>query len=288
MKFQWIKEHCSEFPVEAMCRALSVSSSGYYASVDRPVSARAQRRAELAEKVEATHDQSRGTYGSPRVYRELVAQGEQVCENTVAKIMREKKVRACTPRRFVPATTDSKHDHPVAPNRLDRKFNQPSPDAAWCSDITYIPTRQGWLYLAVVIDLCSRRVVGWSMGDSLEATLVCDALTMALITRRPGAGAAPMHHSDRGVQYACGRFQALLAAHGLTCSMSRTGNCYDNAVAESFFSTLKRELVHRQDYATRDEARASIFEYIEVFYNRQRRHSSLGYLSPEAFEASRN
>lgn len=288
MKFKWIHEHRNQFPVQAMCRVLAVTASGYYASLRRPVSARARRRTELTEKIKASHEKSRRTYGSPRVHRDLTAGDVKVSENTVAKIMRENKIQSKARRRFIPATTDSNHDHPVAPNRLDRRFEQTKKDNAWCSDITYIPTRQGWLYLAVVIDLCSRRIVGWSMGDSLHATLVCDALAMALAARRPSAETGLMHHSDRGVQYACGQFQSLLAGHGITCSMSRTGNCYDNAVAESFFSTLKRELTHHEDYTTHEQARRSIFEYIEVFYNRQRRHSSLGYVSPEAFEASLN
>jgi transposase InsO family protein len=195
-------------------------------------------------------------------------------------------IRSRIRRRFIPQTTDSHHGHPVAGNLLDRQFQQPAKDRAWCCDITAIATEEGWLYLAGVMDLCSRRIVGWAMADHLRAELCLDALTMALEQRRPGAGL--LHHSDRGVQYACEDYQALLDREGIRCSMSRTGNCYDNAAMESFWGTLKRELVYHERYATREQAKRSIFEYIEVFYNRRRRHSSLGYKSPVEFEASLN
>lgn len=200
--------------------------------------------------------------------------------------MKRAGIRSKVTRRFVVRTTDSDHGHPVATNRLDRQFEQQLPDRAWAADITYVPTDQGWLYLAAVMDLCSRKIVGWAMADHLRADLCTEALRMALARRRPRPGL--LHHSDRGVQYACDAYQALLSHHGLTCSMSRRGDCYDNAPMESFFGSFKTELVHHEHYATRQAARQSIFEYVEVFYNRKRRHSSLGYLSPEQFEASLN
>jgi putative transposase len=285
VKFAWIDAH-REFPVGATCRVLGVSTSGYYASRHRPPSERRRRRAQLAAAVRAVHAEHRGVYGSPRVHRALLAQGEAVCENTVAKVMRDEHIAARRKPRFVPRTTDSRHDHPPAPNVLGRDFAAERPDRKWAADITYVPTGEGWLYLAAVIDLCSRRVVGWSMADHVRAELVGDALGMALAARSPSPGL--LHHSDRGVQYACEDYQRLLEAHGIACSMSRRGDCYDNAVVESFWATLKTELVHHERYATRGQARASIFEYVEVFYNRKRLHSSLGYRSPEAFEASLN
>jgi transposase InsO family protein len=266
---------------------LSVSRSGYYAWVkcrDREPGPRAKRRQELVEKVRCAYDQSRGTYGSPRVHQALRAQGEAACENTVARLMREEGIRSIVRRRFRVKTTDSQHAHPVAPNVLEREFEQSLPDQAWAADITYVATGEGWLYLAAVMDLCSRRIVGWSMGESLKTELCTEALEMALRDRRPDEGL--IHHSDRGCQYACGLYRRMLEANGVVCSMSAAGDCYDNAVMESFFKTLKVELVYHRDYRTRAEARQSIFEFIEVFYNRRRLHSSLGYMSPEQFEAS--
>jgi transposase InsO family protein len=225
-------------------------------------------------------------YGSPRVHRALAASGEQACENTVAKVMAEHGVRARGKKKFVPRTTDSRHEQPVADNVLDRQFVAEMPDRKWAADITYVPTGEGWLYLAAVIDLCSRRIVGWSMAEHMRTELVSDALAMAIARRRPGAGL--LHHSDRGVQYASEDYRHLLQSHGIECSMSGKGDCYDNAVVESFWGTLKTELVNHEHYETRDQARASIFEYVEVFYNRTRLHSSLGYLSPEQFEAGLN
>ena len=287
MKFRFIHEHLAgAYPLEVACEVLEVSRSGYYAWRDRPASARAERREELAEKVKAVHERNRGVYGSPRVCAALRASGESACENTVAKVMRERGIRAKTKKKFVPRTTDSAHERPVAPNVLDRQFGAQAPDRKWAVDITYVPTGEGWLYLAGVIDLCSRKVVGWSMADHMRTGLVADALSMALARRRPGAGL--LHHSDRGVQYASEDYQHLLQSHGIECSMSGRGDCYDNAVMESFWGTLKTELVNHERYETREQARASIFEYIEVFYNRTRLHSSLGYLSPEQFEAGLN
>jgi len=273
--------------VKTMCRMLNVARSGYYAWRDRPISPRQQRRVAVVEQIRRVHADSRGTYGSPRVTAELTGRGIAVCQNTVAKYMRDAGLFVEPRRRFVPRTTDSDHAHAIAPNRLERDFAAPAPDRKWACDVTYVPTDQGWLYLSVVIDLFSRRVVGWSMSDDLRAQgSVAEALEMAIARRKPAAGL--LHHSDRGIQYACDLYRALLSAHGIVCSMSRPGNCYDNAVAESFFGTFKTELVNRVRYRTRAEARASIFEWIECWYNRRRRHSSLGYLSPEAFEAQLN
>jgi len=269
-----------------MCEMLEVSRSGYYAWRSRPMCARRQRRAELVEKIKQVHQHSRGTYGSPRVSVDLSESGTRVCENTVAKYMREEGIFVTPRRRFVPQTTDSDHPYPIAPNLLDQNFTAAAPDQKWACDLTYIWTDEGWLYLSVVIDLFSRRIIGWAMTDHLRAKGVAQALSMALVRRRPPEGL--LHHSDRGVQYACELYRSVLAKHDITASMSRPGNCYDNAVVESFFGTLKTELVHRTRYRSRAEARRSVFEWIECWYNRRRRHSSLGYLSPEAFEAQIN
>jgi transposase InsO family protein len=286
VKYAWIAEHRQQFEVEAMCQVLEVSKSGFYAAQARPPSARQIRRAALLAEIKNVHAASRGRYGSPRVYQELKARQVQACENTIAKVMRAAAIRAKTCRKYVPCTTDARHAFPIAENRLNRDFKAEAPNRRWVTDITYIPTGEGWLYLAGVIDLFSRKLVGWSMADNMQTKLVEDALKMALARRQTSPGL--LHHSDRGSQYACGDYQKLLLAHGLECSMSRAGNCYDNAVMESFWGTLKKELVYHEKYATREQARRSIFEYIEVFYNRVRRHSSLGYLSPEAFEAGVN
>jgi putative transposase len=286
VKFSFIEEHLSEFPVAAACETLSVSRAGYYAWRDRPESAAAKRREELAASIQAVYEENRKVYGSPRICQALKAEGESVCENTVAKVMRAREIRAKTKKKFVPRTTDSNHGRPVAENVLDRRFDAQLPDRKWAVDITYIPTDEGWLYLAGVMDLCTRRIVGWSMADHMQVELVSDALSMAITKRSPAAGL--LHHSDRGVQYACDDYRHLLRSHGMEVSMSGKGDCWDNAAMESFWSTLKTELVHHEKYATREQARQSIFEYIEVFYNRKRLHSSLGYQSPETFEASLN
>ena len=287
MRFAFIDDHRAAWPVAVQCRVLAVSRAGFYAWLARPESARAAARRELTDAIRVAHVECREVYGSPRMAVELAARGgPAACENTVARAMRAAGIAARRRRRFVPRTTDSAHANPVAPNVLGRDFAADLPDRKWAVDITYVPTGQGFLYVAAVIDLCTRRVVGWAMADHLRAALCLDALDMALENRRPGPGL--LHHSDRGVQYTCGDYRAALAAAGVACSMSRTGDCWDNAVMESFWSTLKRELVDGQDYATRAEATASIFEYIEVFYNRTRRHSALGYVSPEQFEAAMN
>ncbi len=287
MKFAFIEEHLTQFPVGASCAVLGVSRSGYYARRGRPASARSERREELALKITAVHAENRRVYGSPRVYQVLKARGERVCENTVADVMRERAIRAKGRKKFVPRTTDDgDHGMPVAQNVLDRQFEAELPGRKWAADITYVPTDEGWLYLAGVIDLCSRKVVGWSMADHMRTDLVTDALAMAVERRKPGEGL--LHHSDRGSQYASEDYVRMLRSHGMTASMSGRGECWDNAPAESFWATLKTELVHHERYATREQARASIFEYVEVFYNRERLHSALGYKSPEAFEASLN
>jgi putative transposase len=286
VKYGWIKDHRREFEVVVMCDVLDVSRSAFYAWCRAPLRRRQAWRDALAGKIAAVQRETRGVYGSPRITAELKARGTAVSENTVARCMKERGIRAKTARRYVPATTDSRHHHPVADNLLDQTFAADSINQKWVCDITYIPTGEGWLYLAAVMDLCSRRIVGWSMADHLRTDLVHDALSMALVRRHPPAGL--LHHSDRGCQYACGDYQAMLADHGLTASMSRAGNCYDNAAMESLFGTLKTELVNQEHYPTREAARRSVFEYIEVFYNRVRRHSSLGYVSPECFEAALN
>jgi putative transposase len=281
--FRFIDEHRECFPVRVLCEVLGVSPSGYYARRTRPPSARARRRRELAAEIRRVHLEHRRVYGSPRVHRVLRERGHAVCRNTVARLMKSLGIAARSRRRFRARTTDADHPHPVAANTLDRRFGVERLDRVWASDITYIPTGEGFLYLAGVMDLCSRRIVGWSMGATLHASLACAAFTMAVRRRRPPRGL--LHHSDRGVQYACDEYRRLLASHGVAVSMSRPGDCYDNAALESFWGTLKTELVHHERFATRDQARRAIFEYIEVFYNRRRLHSTLGYLSPEQFEA---
>jgi putative transposase len=288
MRFAFIQKHRQIWPVEVQCRLLEVSRSGFYAWCKRPESGRQRFRRKLIESIRQVYQECRQVYGSPRITAELAGRdGIRACENTVAKVMAEAGIAARRRKRFVPQTTHSAHGHAVAPNLLEREFAAEQPDRKWVCDITYVWTRDdGWLYVAAVMDLCSRRIVGWSMADHLKTQLVDDALEMALKTRRPAPGL--LHHSDRGVQYACHDYREKLLAWQITCSMSRRGNCYDNAAMESFWSSFKRELVNGQDFATHQQARESIFEYIEVFYNRQRRHSALGYLSPEAFEASLN
>jgi len=279
--FPFIQEHCDRWPVRLLCDALDVSPAGYYAWRERPVSARLQRQDALLVEIRAIHAEAKARYGSPRVHAELAARGQDCCVNTVARLMHAHGIRAKTARKFR-CTTDSNHDLPVADNLLGRQFDPESPNEAWVADITYIPTREGWLYLAAVEDLYSRRVVGWSMADSLESRLVVDALVLAVQRRLPGEGL--LAHSDRGSQYASEHYQRLLAKHGIACSMSRRADCWDNAPMESFFASLKKELVHGADFATRAQARAETVEYIEVFYNSQRRHSSLGYVSPAEYE----
>jgi putative transposase len=261
---------------------LGVSRSGYYAWCKRTPSQTQKRREELTAEVKEVDAQVKGRYGSPRIHAELVAQGIACCVNTVARVMREAGIAAKTKRKFR-QTTDSNHTLPVAENVLARDFQPEQPNRSWVADITYIPTREGWLYLAVVEDLFSRMVVGWSMDQTMTSRLVVDALEMALARRLKGSSDL-IAHSDRGCQYASEHYQRRLLEERMVCSMSGRGDCWDNAPMESFFASLKKELVHHEDYATRAEARLSIFEYIEAFYNRVRRHSSLGYVAPEEYE----
>ncbi len=269
-----------------MCEVLNVSRSGYYAWVDRAPSDRRLRQEELIEQIRQAHEQSDGTYGSARIHAELIEQNVEVCVNTVAKLMKQAQIRSVMHRQFVVKTTNSNHDLPVAPNLLEREFQADLPNQKWCCDITYIHTAEGFLYLAGVMDLCSRKIVGWSMADHLRTELCLDAVDMAIRSRKPGGDL--IHHSDRGVQYASVDYQLMLQSHDIKLSMSRVGDCYDNAAMESFWGTLKTELVYHRDYQTREEARHSIFKYIECWYNRRRRHSAIGYKSPEQFEASLN
>jgi transposase InsO family protein len=286
VKFAWIKTHGNGWPLTDVCRVLGVSRSGYYAWRDRPGSEREAGRVKVTERIRSVFGESRDSYGSPRVYRELKTLDVRVCENTVAKYMRAEGLCVVPRRRFVPQTTDPDHRFPTASNVLGRDFTAPGRDRKWVSDLTYVWTDEGWLYLSVVIDLFSRKVVGWGMSEDMKASSVAAALEMAVTRRRPKPGL--LHHSDRGSQYACELYREVLDGHGMLASMSRPGNCYDNAVAESFFGTLKSELVHRTRYPTREQAKASLFEWIECWYNLERRHSSLGYLSPDAFEAQQN
>jgi transposase InsO family protein len=281
MTFGFVEAHRDRWPVRLLCETLEVSPAGYYAWRGRPPSAQQQRRDTLLGEIRAVYAEVKARYGSPRIHAELRARGQDCCVNTVAHLMRQNGIAAKTARKFH-CTTDSNHDRPVADNLLDRKFEPEAPNEAWVADITYIPTRQGWLYLAVVEDLYARRVVGWSMADCLESRFVVDALALAVERRLPHVGL--LAHSDRGSQYVSDHYQRLLAQHGITCSMSRRGDCWDNAPMESFFASLKKELIHDAHFDTRAQARTAIVEYIEVFYNNQRRHSALGYVAPAVYE----
>ena len=284
MKYAWIAAQDKAYSLTEMCDVLDVSISGYRAwkRGGKPDRKRLSDSQMLA-LIRAIHAGIKRAYGSPRMVRELRARGFSASKARVERLMRDNGIYARHKRRYK-VTTDSKHSLPVADNLLARNFTPTAPNQVWTSDITYLWTDEGWLYLAGVMDCYSRKIVGWSMSEKMPAELTCDALTMAIERRRPDEGL--LHHSDRGVQYACEAYQALLAEHEIECSMSRTGDCYDNAMKESFWSTLKREAVGGIKFKTRSEARAVLFEYIEVFYNRKRRHSSLGYVSPERFEAA--
>lgn len=281
MRYDFVERHRGRWPVRLMCRVLAVSPGGYYDWRGRPKSPRTKRREALVVAIKEVHGEVKARYGSPRIHAELVARGEPCGVNTVARLMREHGIAAKTKRKFR-CTTDSNHGRPVAENVVNRDFEPTAADRIWTADITYIATGEGWLYLAAVEDLYSRRIVGWSMGSRIDSRLVVDALEMALARRVPEEGLVA--HSDRGSQYASEHYQGLLARHGIVCSMSRRANCWDNAPMESFFASLKKELTHGEIFATREEARASLFEYIEVFFNRIRRHSSLGYVSPAEYE----
>ncbi len=281
MKFAFIVTKEVAFPVSAMCRVLEVSSSGYYAWKKRPSPPRATADAQLAVQIAAAHKRGRLAYGSPRVHRELGAQGIHVGKKRIERLMRQNGIQARRKRRFR-ITTDSNHAQPIAPNLLQRNFDVEAPNVAWVTDVTFVWTDEGWLYLAAILDLFSRRVVGWAVSASNDTELALEALRRAFHARRPTEGL--IHHSDRGSPYASEDYRAALVQRGVVASMSRTGDCFDNAVAESFFGTLKGELVDHERYSTRDAATVSISDYIDSFYNLQRRHSYLGYVSPIEFE----
>jgi putative transposase len=284
VKYACIALHRGAFPVRLMCRVLAVAPSGYYAWRRRPTCAHAIADERLLLHVRAAHRESDGSYGAPRVHGALRTAGIRVGKKRVARLMHTDGLVGTPARPRAPRTTDSAHAFPIAPNLLARRFdvNGVAVNRVWVSDLTYVPTREGWAYLAVVLDLASRRVVGWAVGDSLAAALALDAVRMALEERQPAPGL--VHHSDRGVQYACTAYRELLAAHGVEVSMSRRGNCWDNAVAESFFATVERELIDRRDWPTRDAAARAIFDYIAGWYNTRRLHSTLNYQSPAAYE----
>ena len=282
MRYRAIQEHDRRYPIRLMCRALAVSAAGYYAWRIRPESTRSVSARTVLSAIRVIHRESRETYGSPSIWDALIKQGHRIGEHRVARLMRQDGIRAKTMKKWR-ATTQSHHRFPVATNTLNRQFTVASPNRVWAGDITYVWTTEGWLYLAVVLDLYSRTVIGWAMGTRLIGDLAERVLIMALANRIPATGL--LHHSDRGSQYAATSYQRLLGEYGIITSMSRTGNCWDNACVESFFGTLKRELVYHRHYATREDAKQDIFEYIEVFYNRKRRHSTLGYVSPAEYEA---
>jgi putative transposase len=281
VRFVFIAAEKALYPIRLLCEVLEVARSGYYAWVDRAVSPKKIADARLLLEIKAALVRGRGAYGSPRVHRELRAHGIRVGKKRIERLMRKNGLEARQKRRFV-HTTDSRHEHPIAPNVLDREFNVDQANQAWVGDVTYIPTAQGWLYLAVLLDLFSRRIVGWATSAINDRDLVLSALNQALRARRPRPGL--VHHTDRGSPYASDDYRAVLAAHAITASMSRTGDCYDNAVVESFFATLKAEHVDHEDFATRELGTASIGDYIEAFYNCARRHSHVGYVSPIEFE----
>ena len=282
MKYEFVETNKSEFPVTLMCNILEICRSGYYAWLKHLESPRSQSNRALVVDIRAAFDRSQQTYGSPRIHRELKKRGVACNRKRVERLMRRERLVSVHRKKFCPQTTNSAHELPIAKNLLQRDFSASKPNEKWVGDLTYIPTDEGWLYLAVVIDLFSRRVVGWATGNSLHAELACNALRMAAFRR--GNPTNMVYHSDRGIQYASSEFRAALSALQATPSMSRKGNAYDNAVAESFYHSLKVERVHRLRYQTRNEARQSVADYIERFYNSDRLHSSIGYCSPVEFE----
>jgi transposase InsO family protein len=283
MRFRQIEDQRGIWPVRIMCDALSVSASGYYAWRSRPESARKIANRGLLDDIQRVHAHHCERYGAPRIHAELRAEGQIISRKRIERVMRRHGIRARAPRRYRVCTTDSKHSLPVAANLLDQNFVAERPNQVWLADITYIPTGEGWLYLAVILDLFTRKVVGWAMRDHMRAELTIAALTMAIQRRRPEPGLT--HHSDRGSQYAAGDYRDILRAAAVTQSMSRKANCWDNAPMESLFGTLKTELVHQREYPDRDAARRDLFAYIEGYYNRQRIHSAIGYITPEQAEA---
>lgn len=283
MRYRFVREHAKQFPITMLCRVMQVASSGYWAWLRRPESPRARANRALVARIKAAHEGSRRIYGRRRIHAQLRRDGVACSPNRVGRLMRSHGISGLRRRNFK-ATTNSRHSFPVAPNLLARDFTATAPDQVWVSDITYLGCEEGWEYLATVMDLCSRRIVGWAMQSTLDRSLTLNALEMAIAQRRPGPGL--IHHSDRGVQYACGDYQAALQAQQMVPSMSRKGDCWDNAPGESLFGTLKCELGLHGFRPSREQAHREVFEYIEVFYNRQRLHSSLGYLSPVEFEAA--
>jgi putative transposase len=281
MRYPFIEKEREQHTVRTLCRVLSVATSGYYAWRRQEGRVREYENIRLLTKIKVIHERSEETYGSPRIYHKLREDGQRCGVNRVARIMRENAIRAKSTKKFK-VTTDSDHAMPVAENLLDSQFEVDQANTAWTSDITFVWTREGWIYLAVILDLFSRRIVGWSMDKRMKKSLVIDALMMAIGRRNPQSGL--LVHSDRGSQYASHDYQQILKKHGFICSMSRRGNCWDNAPMESFFSTLKRERVYHRKYRSRQEAHADIFNYIECWYNPHRIHSTLGYQSPAQFE----
>lgn len=281
MKYEFMKQHKNEFSIERMSKVFNVSRSGYYHSINAIPSERAKENERLLEKIKLIHNDSRQTYGSPRIHAELKAQGETCSRKLVANLMQQKNLQAKMKKRFK-RTTRVNYKAKVAPNLLQQDFTAQQPNQRWVEDITYVATAEGWLYVAVVLDLFSRCIVGLAMSERITTDLVLTALQQAIIHREPAGNLT--HHSDRGCQYTSDDFQQLLKKHGIIASMSGTGNCYDNAAMESFFHTLKTEHIYFEYYSTREQAKQSIFEYVEVFYNRKRRHSTLGYISPIGFE----
>lgn len=282
MIFRFIRAEKANHPVRTMCRVLGVSPSGYYAWCSRPPSARSIQDAQLRRSVVRIHEASRGTYGRPRIHAELRYEGVRYSGKRVARLMREARVRGIPAGRRRRGLTRRREGAAPHPDLVGRKFSAPEPDRLWVADITYVPTSEGWLYLATILDCCSRRIVGWSMATHLRSELVVDALEMATTLRRPGAGL--VHHSDQGSQYISLAFTRRLEEAGIAGSMGGVGSAFDNAAAESLFATIKRELVNRHRFPTRAAARGAVFEFIEVFYNRRRLHSSLGHLSPAEWE----
>jgi putative transposase len=286
VKYAWIREHRDSFPIAVLCEVLEVSASGYYAWLDRPPSPRAQRHVQIQQAVQQVHADSYGNYGSYKVARQLAQRPdlESACRNTVAKAMRELGLKSRISRAFTPTTTQADPTKQPAPNQLAQDFTATAPNRKWVTDITYLPTAEGWVYLAVVLDLFSRKVVGWALSNSLATELVSAALRQAVESRRP-VGQHLLHHSDRGCQYTSDAYQQTLRTLGIQCSMSRRACCYDNAVMERFFWSLKHEWTNHEIFHNLEEARLSVFRYIETFYNPQRLHQTLGYLSPNQFEA---
>ena len=286
MTYAWIHQHRDSFPVVLLCEVFAVSKSGYYASIDRPMSPRARRHERIQVAVAQVHARSHGIYGSLKISQALAQQDELelACRNTVATAMRELGLKSRVTKSFTPTTTQADPTKQPAPNKLNRDFTAPAPNRKWVTDITYLLTAEGWVYLAVVLDLFSRKVVGWSLQRSLETTLVAEALRQAIESRRP-TGKELLHHSDRGSQYISDAYQQTLKLLGIECSMSRTGDCYDNAAMERFFWSLKHEWTKHEHFENLAAARLSVFKYIETFYNTERLHQTLGYKSPNQFEA---